>query len=60
MPQYIVRNPHYVKLLQILAYAKNEDTSVVIEEYTFGKITTNTSLCQKQGYLRILIGIPIS
>ena len=47
MSQYIVGNPHFVQLLQILAYAKNEDTSFLIEEYTLSKITTNTSLCQK-------------
>ena len=47
IPQYIDRNTHLVKLQQILAYAKNKDTSVYIEEYTFGKITTSTSLCQK-------------
>ena len=47
IPQYIDRNPYFVKLQQILAYAKNEDTSVYGGEYTFRKNTTNTSLCQK-------------
>ena len=47
IPKYIERKTHLVKLQQILEYAKIEDTSVFIEEYTFGKITTNTSLCEK-------------
>ena len=47
IPKYIERKTHLVKLQQILAYAKNKDTSLYREEYTFGKITTNTSLCQK-------------
>ena len=45
------KNPHFVKLQQIPAYATTEDTSVYREEYTFRKCTTNNSLCQKRGYL---------
>ena len=44
----MIKNPHFVKLQQLLAYAKNEDTSVYKEEYTFGKITTYTSLGQNE------------
>ena len=53
IPKYIERNPHFVNEKQILAYAKKEDTSVYRDESTFCKITTNTSLCQKRGYLSI-------
>ena len=48
IPQYIDRNPHFVKLLPILAYAKNEDTSVYRDQSTFNLITQILlSLCQK-------------
>ena len=40
IPQYIERNTHLVKLQQVLAYAKNEETSVYREGYTLGKFTT--------------------
>ena len=36
---YMENNPHFVKLQQIVAYAKNEDTSVYRDESTFRKIT---------------------
>ena len=53
IPHYIERNTNLVKLQQILANAKNKDTSEYREENTFGKITTNTSLCQILGYQSI-------
>ena len=37
-PQYIDRNPHFVKLQQIVAFAKHRDTSVYREEYTLVKL----------------------
>ena len=42
--QYIERDTDFVNVQQIVAFAKNVDTSVYREENTFRKITTNTSL----------------
>ena len=53
IPQYIERNAHFVNVQQILAYTKDEDTSVYRDKSKFRKNTTNTRLCQKQGYLNI-------
>ena len=33
IPQYIKMNPYFVKLQQILAFAKNEDTSVEMNQH---------------------------
>ena len=46
--QYIERKLHFVKLQQILDYAKTEDISVYREEYTFRKVITNTSFTKNE------------
>ena len=47
-PHYIERNTHLVKLKQILAYAKNKDTSLYREEYLFGKLQQIQAYAKKE------------